>query len=319
MRSRNLFGTLLPLLLAACSSAPGVGERLARRGDEIVVCGQLFHTGTKVVLWSDPGGYDAYRTTPRWKQITESQPTEKARYGPRRNLPPELARKVEERGFALEDLQQIVRMFVLHYDVAGTARGCFRTLQDERVLSVHFLLDSDGTIYQTLDLRERAWHATVANDASVGIEIAHIGAYPQPGHPVLRSWYKSDAQGPYVAFPGVKTTGIATPDFVARPARKELVSGTIHGQQYWMYDFTPQQYEALGKLCATLHAALPHIRLDAPRGPDGTLVPTNLPDAELARYEGVLGHFHVQRNKQDPGPAFDWDRVLAAARGYLAR
>ena len=316
--AKPAFAALL-LFLSACAASPKVGERLIRSGDEIVVCGQLFHTGTRVVLWSDPGGYDAYRTTPAFSAPTQSQPQEKARYGARRNLPADLAAKIAERGMSLEDLQRVVRMFVLHYDVAGTARNCFRTLQDDRVLSVHFLLDSDGTIYQTLDLKERAWHATVANDASVGIEIAHIGAYPQPGHPVLRSWYKSDENGPRVVFPGIKVTGIATPGFVARPARRELVSGAIHGQQFFMYDFTPEQYDALGKLCATLHRALPRIRLDAPRQADGSLITTNLAPAVLAEYEGVLGHFHVQRNKQDPGPAFDWERVLESARDYLAR
>jgi len=38
---------------------------------------------------------------------------------------------------------------------------CFKVLHDHRDLSVHFMLDLDGTIYQTLDLKERAWHATI--------------------------------------------------------------------------------------------------------------------------------------------------------------
>src|SRR5712671_5261951 len=56
------------LLLASCTphqNAPGT--QLQRAGDEIVVCGQLFHTGgAPVVLWTDPGGYDAYRTDRRF-------------------------------------------------------------------------------------------------------------------------------------------------------------------------------------------------------------------------------------------------------------
>jgi hypothetical protein len=42
-----------------------------------------------------------------------------------------------------------------------------------------------------------------------------------------------------------------------------------------------------------------------------------LPDEELERYEGVLGHFHVQRNKIDPGPAFQWDLVIDGARELI--
>ena len=31
-------------------------------------------------------------------------------------------------------------------------------------------------------------------------------------------------------------------------------------------------------------------------------------------YQGVLGHYHVQTDKQDPGPAFQWDAVIFGAR-----
>src|SRR4051794_37667920 len=48
------------------------GERLERPGDEIVVCGQLFHTTAPVVLWTDPGGYDAYRVERRFVPFDEA-------------------------------------------------------------------------------------------------------------------------------------------------------------------------------------------------------------------------------------------------------
>ena len=67
---------LVVSLLCSCTKSPAPqtrslsGERpgtpLKRSGDEIVVCGQLFHTGAPVVLWMDPGGYDAYRTERRF-------------------------------------------------------------------------------------------------------------------------------------------------------------------------------------------------------------------------------------------------------------
>src|SRR6186997_787944 len=61
---RTLLVACLGLCLAGCASR--VGDRVARRSDEIVVCGQLYHTGAPVVLWTDPGGYDAYRTERRF-------------------------------------------------------------------------------------------------------------------------------------------------------------------------------------------------------------------------------------------------------------
>lgn len=95
----------------------------------------------------------------------------------------------------LARVQGLVDQFVIHYDACGTSRRCFEVLHDERGLSCHFLLDLDGTIYQTLDLRERAWHATIANSRSVGIEIAHIGAFRPEGPSPLGSWYVAGAGG----------------------------------------------------------------------------------------------------------------------------
>lgn len=39
---------------------------------------------------------------------------------------------------------------------------------------------------------------------------------------------------------------------------------------------------------------------------------------EQAAFSGVLGHYHVQSNKQDPGPALQWERLLADAAALLA-
>ena len=45
----------------------------------------------------------------------------------------------------------------------------------------------------------------------------------------------------------------------------------------------------------------------------GALVRHALSPDQLAAHRGLLGHFHVQRNKTDPGPAFDWERLLREA------
>ncbi|MFM8418738.1 MAG: N-acetylmuramoyl-L-alanine amidase, partial [Verrucomicrobiota bacterium] len=189
----------------------------------------------------------------------------------------------------------------------------------QRGLSVHFMLDVDGTIYQTLDLKERAWHATTSNSRGVGIEIAQAGAHPVANRNVLDSWYARDEKGVRLIFPEwIGDPGIATPGFVGRPARPEPVIGKIQGNELIQYDFTPEQYEALAKLTATLHAVLPRIRLDAPRGSDGAVLPHALPAATLEGHSGLLGHYHVQPNKVDPGPAFDWEHVLGKARKLAA-
>lgn len=314
------FAVVLGALTMGCrATASRPGDPAPRRGDEIVVCGARFHTGTPVVLWTDPGGYDAYRVEARFGAREDGPPDGKARYHTwRRGLADDARARIERDGWRLADLATHLRWFVVHYDAAGTARQCFKVLQDVRGLSVHFLLDVDGTLYQTLDLKERAWHAGDANDRSIGIEIAHIGAYPAPDHETLRAWYAHDARGPRVTFPKWLTEpGVRTPGFEARPARAALVEGTIHGQRLWQYDFTPEQYAALARLLATLHRVL-GLPLDAPRDATGAVRADVLTAAERDAFHGALGHFHLTTNKTDPGPAFDWDRVLDLARA-LAR
>jgi N-acetyl-anhydromuramyl-L-alanine amidase AmpD len=308
-------------VLAGCGPAPG--ERLQRRGDEIVAAGQLFHTGTPVVLWIDPKGYDAYNGRCHFTpdRVFPTNPADEGnpnRYGRRRDLPESLAEDIEEEGWTLKNLQEQVDQFVIHYDVCGTSRRCFQVLQDMRGLSVHFMLDVDGTIYQTLDLKERAWHAGTANCRSVGVEIANMGAYPDMK--VLDQWYGHDEQGwPYITFPqSIGETGIRTPNFVARPARKELIKGCVQGRELMQYDFTEEQYQALIKLTAALARVLPKMKLDVPRTEDGEIRTTALSAEELDAYSGLLGHLHVTTNKVDPGPAFDWERVLKGARRELA-
>src|SRR5207237_6587549 len=148
------------------------------------------------------------------------------RYGLRQSvLTTQQAEQVRGGGWPLELLQQKVDQFVIHYDVCGTAAQCFFILQDVRDLSVHFMLDVDGTIYQTLDLKERAWHATIANSRSVGIEIANMGAYSPTNTDELEKWYEKKPNGEVrITIPkNLGDGGIRMKNFVGHQARNELV------------------------------------------------------------------------------------------------
>lgn len=317
----------LALFWSGCVARPG--KPLARKGDEIVVAGQLFHTGTRVVTWMDPQGYDGYRVERRFSPLDQSgwEKTKEVakdiatpnRYGQRREVIPQVdIERTRGGGWDLPTLQGAVDQFVLHYDVAGISKNCFKILHDQRGLSVHFMLDIDGTIYQTLDLKERAWHATTANNRSIGIEIANMGAYPPTLLKALEEWYPKDAKGPYIKVPErFGDPMIYTKNFVGRPARPELVRGVVQKTELVQYDLTPQQYAALTKLTAALCQVFPKITCDYPRDAAGKLVGQKLSDEELKNYHGVLGHYHVQTNKTDPGPAFDWERVIGGARRLL--
>jgi N-acetyl-anhydromuramyl-L-alanine amidase AmpD len=320
---------ILALLAGGCGTLPRAGRLEPRQGDEIVAAGQFFHTGTRVVLWLDPGGYDAYRVERRFAPLKESgwessrtavtNLTSPNRYGLRRALETNEIERVRGGGWDLPLLQRVIDQLVLHYDAAGTSENCFRILQDERGLSVHFLLDLDGTIYQTLDLKERAPHATIANDRSIGVEMANIGAYPTNRPNPFAEWYRTNASGQVViTIPDrFGDGGIRTRHFIGRPARNELVEGAIHGEEFVQYDFTPQQYAALTQLTASLCRIFPRLTCQYPTDEKGNLIRQKLSETEFKNYHGVLGHYHIQRDKIDPGPALDWDRVIGGARRIL--
>jgi N-acetylmuramoyl-L-alanine amidase len=312
------------------SDAAKVAEPVKRSGDEIMVCGQFFHTTAPVVLWTDPGGYDAYRVERRFAPLEKSSWDESRkevpelrtpnRYGLRGEaLDPEEREIVRGGGWPLPLLQRVVDQFVVHYDVCPVSQTCFKVLHDYRDLSVHFMLDVDGTIYQTLDLKERAQHATISNTRSIGIEIANMGAYPAKDPKDLEKWYEVTSSGQVRLKPPrpYDELGVRTPSFVGRPARQKLITGNIQGQDLAQYDFTPEQYESLIKLTATLCRIFPKIKCDYPKDDAGKLIPEKLDDDAWRAYEGVLGHYHIQLNKTDPGPAFDWDKVITGARKLL--
>jgi N-acetyl-anhydromuramyl-L-alanine amidase AmpD len=321
---------LLAAFVTGCSTTYKPGTPSTRTGDEIVVAGNFIHTGTPVVLWLDPGGYDAYRVERRFGDVSKSGWRESAaenpdlttpnRYGLRASLlTSNQIERVRGGGWDLPLLQTVVDQFVIHFDECSLSRICFQVLQDERDLSVHFMLDVDGTIYQTLDLKERAWHATTSNSRSVGIEVANTGAFRSAEARPLKTWYERDEQG-VVTMKIPKEHGdggIRTHGFKAHPARQELISGNIQGRDLVQYDYTPEQYAALTKLTATLCKVFPKLPCKFPTDASGKLIPHKLADDELNQYQGVMGHYHIQTNKEDPGPAFDWDKVIGGARRLL--
>lgn len=298
-----------------------VETKEAREVGSIMVAGHSFPIEVPVILWSDEQGYDAYRRDYFFAESLEH---------PRRLAGGEDKRRMSQRsalltaGDQLGDdevlarLRDSVDLFVMHYDVCGVSRQCFKILHDIRGLSVHFLLDVDGTIYQTADLKEQTWHAGSMNERAIGVEIAHPGAYASLDE--LNGWYRQDEAGyPVLSLPDwITDEGILTPGFVPRPSRREPVTGHIHGRRLVQYDFTDAQYDALIHLVAGVNRALPRIAIDAPRDEDGNVRRDLLSPEEQRRFQGLIGHWHFEKRKIDPGPAFDWERVIEGARALRA-
>src|SRR5690606_14917730 len=98
---------------------------------------------TPVVLWMDPGGYDAYRVERRfvpmeeagWRASEDAGLRSPVRFGLRsRGLDPETIERVRGGGWDLPTLKEVVDQFVIHYDACGTSRRCFQVLHDQRCL-----------------------------------------------------------------------------------------------------------------------------------------------------------------------------------------
>jgi len=293
-----------------------IGALLPRKGTEIVVAGQLVNANTRVVTFLDADGFSAYTGCPH-----PTQPSELAMDAPRFGVRRVQTQCVPNSRWTLQALQQQIHQLVVHYDACGTAQKCFKVLHHERGLSCHFIIDLDGVIYQTLDVRERAWHATVANDASVGVELSNVGCVPaDESSSLLEAWYRAEdgeltppPPSPPRTSEGEDDSSSSSPDkkikkrTPLRSAQSKPVHGTVHDQRLRMYDYTDQQYEALANLLAALSTVLPRIRLQYPQAN------TKLPDDVRNAHEGILGHYHVQTNKVDPGPAMQWERVCKRA------
>jgi len=146
-----------------------------------------------------------------------------------------------------------------------------------------------------------------------------MGAYSPGQRSPLDEWYRRAADGQIrLQIPArFGDGGIRTPHFVGRPARPDLIPGKLQGRELVQYDYTPEQYAALVKLTAALCKVFPQLRCDYPRDGSGQLVSRKLPDDELDRFQGVLGHFHIQTNKVDPGPAFQWNYMIENARRLM--
>ncbi len=325
---------LVLALVLALAMAPGCsssGDVMAPEilpestNQSMVACGERLFVGVPIVLWDDPDGYSAYETTLHFDRPdagTVTPPEGELRYEPGRKDRTTLQVFVEPESRELVALQNAVDMFVVHYDVCGTSQTCFKVLHDRRGLSVHFMLDVDGTLYQTMDLRETAWHARQTNSRSIGVEIAQIGAYPinEAGNKTLSRWYREGIDGTRLTLPKEPgELGVKTPGFRGRPARDARVLGRVQGEALQQYDFTPEQYDSLVKLTAALCRHFPKIEPDAPRDMEGRVLTERMTLDHEAVFQGVVGHYHVSKQKIDPGPAFDWERFLARVRARLLR
>lgn len=258
---------------------------------KIWIAGRGFDVDAKVVRWDEGPRFDAHQLrcvgTPKCGDgITPFGEKAKNRGSHRFAKRPALKRLGDIAGnIPIAAVQGVIRQFILHHDGCNNASTCFHVLHNERGLSCHFLLDNDGTIYQTLDLAFMAFHAAGFNASSIGIEISNRGdAKKWPGY------------------------------YAQRRQRRDTTTVRIHGHVYQCYQFTPEQNDGLRALAKGLARALPNLPIEYPQDTPGHQAWSEIPNA--MRFAGYMGHYHTTRRKWDPGP-FDFKAFCEKSRGSL--
>ncbi len=260
-------------------------QRWAPSGD-LIIAGTRLHTDAPIVNWTEGPRWDA---TSEHCIVTETDPhpacTVDAATGndiPYGSLPDgPYTRRYGVRPAlhggapSLSAVQAIVRQLVIHHDGCSSSDMCFSVAQNERGLSVHFLVDNDGTIFQTLDLALMAYHASEWNPASIGVELCNRGDAGREPH-----YYDDGRRGP----------------------RRAIVPCRINGETVLAFDYTPAQLDALTRLCRALRRVLPDLPADYPQDSPGVATWRTLARSDSAAFAGYLGHYHLTGRKWDPGP-----------------
>jgi hypothetical protein len=165
-----------------------------------------------------------------------------------------------------------VKMFVNHWDVCLSSESCAKVLNN-RGISVHFLIDNDGTIYQMLDTQHGAWHAGSVNSCSIGVEISN--AY----YPKYQPWYVKNGFG----------------------ERPIISSAECHGKK--MSDFTgfyDIQLDALKALWVAIHNRY-DIPYQTPESGDSDFMTSRIyePSVDKRKFRGFVSHYHQSKRKID--------------------
>ena len=199
----------------------------------------------KVILWNDEGGLESKKGTYKNRGGKEDRnPT----------------------------------LFVTHWDVCLSSKSCHKVLS-RRGLSVHFLIDNDGTIFQCLDTQHIGYHAGGKNKSSIGVEISN--AYSTK----YQRWYRKKGFGSRPLWSGVRVHGKRLKPFLG------------------FYDIQEQAlaalWEAISRAC--------NIPLEIP---DNEGVNS---DVTSGRFKGFCCHYHITSGKIDCA-GLKMDKILESAK-----
>lgn len=188
------------------------------------------------------------------------------------------------------------RQIVLHYTL-GYLKGDIATLtQHDYHVSVPFVIGRNGKIYNLFFSAYWAYHLgpgafggnKTQSEVSIGIEISNIGGL------------KKTAGGMETYYGDIYCDVNNNNAYIQKPFRRFEYYAT----------FTDSQYESLIILLRYLTGSY-NIRRDFLPDTDRYLA-----KADIVDFNGIVTHANYRKSdKEDIGPAFDWDRVI---RGVTA-
>jgi hypothetical protein len=271
----------------------GEGQRIALAGGEFrmdsafILSGVAFDIGTRVIKWTESGGFSQYLTN-RSEVKVEDRKTGKV-------TTKVIKGKRYSNRVAFGDPLKAIRQFFIHHS-GGDGRnpsGMYETLHNQRGLSVHFAVEDDGRIYQFLDAEECAWHGGGHNGCSIGVESCLFPDAERDPH------YYSE---PYLTKRGN----------LPHESRVEVLQGV----RRTVFCFTEPQVEALARLAAGCWYGLAMLTksvamLNTP--PAFPKVDGKIPRSVFAGHQqhvGLIGHLQCTDQKWDPA-GFPWESFEA--------
>jgi hypothetical protein len=287
----------------------------------IIACGKPVDIGTRVVLWSEKGGFVCPNKRGRINCTQHDPALNDAPTQGEENY------RIENQETAYRELQQEVYQLVLHYDVCYCSWQCHQVMRDSTFKGSQFYLDIDGTLYQTCDLY---WKTNtgpaddrIGNERSVHVEMANLSweALKEEStlYNVPRDQYQKIKGQWQLLLPEKYRNKIRTPNFTAIPSRthpeRGYLSRRVNDKMVRMWDYTEEQYLAVTHLARGINKLLPGIKLKVPFDKKSSRVPLDK-IRNFSSFAGILGHCHIQKGnspgvgrKYDPGSAFNWGRL----------
>jgi len=186
-------------------------------------------------------------------------------------------------------------LIILHFTAGSTASGAFQSWISQKInIGTPYILDLDGTVYETFDPKYWAYHLGVTGKAqnhkhdkrSVPIEVVNFGPLKMVGED-LCSWPKDYKQ-----------------KFCKATETNKFVKTKFRTFDYFAA-FTPEQKAALPELVKFISTTF-SIPMTLPSDEKKTAFDLDYFD----NWAGIAAHQNFRADKTDIGPAWDWNLLL---------